>query len=377
MAGATRPRPGGAAVSPGERVLGWDLLRGLSAIAVAAYHLLLWQGLATVHPWGSYGVYLFFVLSGASLAYTYAPRLQAGSFSFRSFLWVRYVRLAPLYLALLLLVLPWKIHQEGWTAALAGELLLNASFLFGWYEPAARSMLVGGWSLGIEAVFYLLFPLFMAAALRPRWGLAAGVALLLVQALWIVATAGAESGYQANAVRYHHAPAFAGYFMGGCLLGLARLRGQQSRWPALPGASALVGVFAVMLALQPERQGDELLGWRGLLFAALCFGAVWLAGGLRMRRRSDRIATALGDATYGVYLLHPVLYFGLALVLLPRLGLPDPTAWPAAARAAFTMALLTGAFALAVLSERRLERPLREWSKRGRRRQSEAASISS
>ncbi|RYY87902.1 MAG: acyltransferase, partial [Comamonadaceae bacterium] len=52
-------------MKPGERVLGWDLLRGLSAVAVATYHLLSWQQVAAIHAWGSYGVYLFFVLSGA------------------------------------------------------------------------------------------------------------------------------------------------------------------------------------------------------------------------------------------------------------------------------------------------------------------------
>ena len=51
----------------GARVLGWDVLRGVCALAVASYHLLLWLDIAALHTFGSYGVYLFFVLSGASL----------------------------------------------------------------------------------------------------------------------------------------------------------------------------------------------------------------------------------------------------------------------------------------------------------------------
>jgi peptidoglycan/LPS O-acetylase OafA/YrhL len=50
------------------RVLGWDLLRGLCALTVASYHLLYWLGLAELPALGTYGVYLFIVLSGASLA---------------------------------------------------------------------------------------------------------------------------------------------------------------------------------------------------------------------------------------------------------------------------------------------------------------------
>lgn len=49
------------------RVLGWDVLRGMCAIAVA---LLTWQDIASVHTLGSYGVYLFF-----GLAWGLLPRL--------------------------------------------------------------------------------------------------------------------------------------------------------------------------------------------------------------------------------------------------------------------------------------------------------------
>src|SRR4051795_12448261 len=94
------------------RVLGWDVLRGFSAFAVALYHLLYWQGVVSVHTLGSYGVYLFFVLSGASLTYTYAGRLERKELSYLRFLWVRYIRLAPLFVVLIPLV-PWKVIGEG------------------------------------------------------------------------------------------------------------------------------------------------------------------------------------------------------------------------------------------------------------------------
>ena len=156
-------------MTPSDRVLGWDFLRGLCAAAVAVYHLLFWQKIAEVHTFGSYGVYLFFILSGASLAYTYGHRIEAGKFSFWSFLKTRYLRLAPLYLLLMLLVLPWKIKQVGATPELLMLYLCNASFLFGFYNPATHALLVGGWSLGIEAIFYLLFPLFMFACRTRLW----------------------------------------------------------------------------------------------------------------------------------------------------------------------------------------------------------------
>lgn len=347
-----------------ERVLGWDLLRGLSALAVALYHLLLWQEVTGLHSFGSYGVYLFFLLSGASLAYTYADRFRESRFALGPFLWVRYMRLAPLYLALMLAVLPWKVRAEGWTGDLARKLFLNAGFLFGFFDPAANAVLIGGWSLGIEAIYYLAFPLLMVVALRSQ---AAGLGLLAVllalQAFWIAWTVGSPSGYAANAVAYHQVPAFAAYFMGGCLIGLARRRASPRLAPALAMGGVLAGLVALWL-LNPVRAGDELLGWRGAACCAVCFGMTWLAGGVDVRHGNARVATSLGDATYGLYLMHPVVYFALAWVVVPRLGLSPPMQWSTPGRVLLAAGVIGVAYVLALLSEHYFERPLREWSKR-------------
>ena len=345
----------------GERVLGWDLLRGLCALAVASYHLLLWQDVAALHTLGSYGVYLFFVLSGASLAYTYQGKIATHDFSFRRFLWVRYLRLAPLYLALMVLVLPWKLLKEGLTGELAWTYLLNTTLLFGLYKPTTQAVLVGGWSLGIEVVYYLLFPLLMMSF---RWrGMAWAVfgGLLMLQVAWIAATIGQASGYTANAQAYHQVPAFAAYFMGGCLLGVARRKGAFKTLPQRIGLAGLVAGFAVLLAANPVQQGDELLGWRGVVLCSLCFALVYWAGHIRLTGLTARIAGTFGDATYGVYLLHPVIFFGLVFVVLPRLGIASPESWALPSRLVLLAAVLLAAFVLALLSEKYFEKPVRAW----------------
>jgi len=215
------PQPANRALSSAH-ILGWDFLRGLCALAVAAYHLMSWLEVAHWHSLGTHGVYIFFVLSGASLAYTYSPQINARSFDFPGFLFLRYFRLAPLFLLLVALSLPWKLHKDGFTLALITDVMLNATFLFGIYQPIQHSLLVGGWSLGIEVVFYMAFPLMLATLRRPVLAIGLFVCLLVVQASWIAATVGSPDGYEATLVAYHHAPAFAAYFFVGCIIGWRR-----------------------------------------------------------------------------------------------------------------------------------------------------------
>ena len=347
-----------------QRVLGWDLLRGLCAIAVSSYHLLYWQDVMQLHVFGSYGVYLFFTLSGASLAYTYSGRMAAGDFSFGKFLWVRYLRLAPLYLALMVVVLPWKLGKDGATAGLLAMYATNASFLFGFFDPLTHSVLVGGWSLGIEAIFYLLFPLLMVS-FKSRWlPWVTFFLLLALQTVWIYATVGTDAAaprWQA----YHQLPAFAAYFMGGCMIGVAHRRKLFADFrPGMRGVLMIACGFALTLAVNPEKGGQELVGWRGVLLTGWCFLLVHAASRLQLKRNFSSVARHLGDATYGLYLLHPVIFFGLTFIILPRLGLASPEHWSLAARLGLAAAVLLAAFALGLASERYFEQPLRGWSKR-------------
>lgn len=345
------------------RVLGWDVLRGLCALAVASYHLLYWQGLATLHTLGSYGVYLFFVLSGASLAYTYGDRLTDARAT-GAFLLTRWLRLAPLYLLLCVVFIGFLALRNGEVVdRLPLRLALNASFAFGLHDPTVWALLVGGWSLGIEFVYYLAFPLLAAALSRATWCAAIALALGVLQWVWVYRTAGSDAGYAASAVAYHQVPAFAAYFFGGCVIGHLRRTRFLALAPAA-GVAVWVATGALLLVLNPAQAGDELLGARGAALFGLCFAAVFASGHVSLSGRATRAAQWLGDITYGCYLLHPMLFWGFAWFVLPRLGIVEAEALPLAAR----WGVLAGVLALSCLgaaaSERWFESPLRRWGKR-------------
>ena len=380
FAGSATLQPAG---SP-DRVLGWDVLRGLCALGVALYHLLYWQDLASLNTVGSYGVYLFFVLSGASLAYNYSGRLS-GSRDAAAFLAVRWLRLAPLHIVLCLVVVAFLTMLNGQSIdRLPLRLLLNATFAFGVHDPTIWAMLIGGWSLGIEFVYYLVFPLLLPALPRRVWCALLAVALCLLQWSWIYRTVGSPAGYAASAVAYHQVPAFAAYFFGGCVIGHWR----RADFRALPGT---IGVLVwllmagLLLGLNPARAGDELLGARGATLFCACFAVVLVSGQVAVHARLAPVARWLGDITYGCYLLHPIFFFGFSWFLLPRLSTFPITSAPPAMRWAVLAAVLGLSCLTAAVSERWFEAPLRRWGKRVLRWQArrvaapyiDAASISS
>ena len=352
-----------AASAARERVLGWDLLRGLCALMVALYHLSYWQDLAALHALGSYGVYLFFVLSGASLAYNYSGRMRRRG-DYAAFLLTRWLRLAPLYLVLcLVFVVFLTIRNGAWVDQLPLRLLLNMSFAFGAHDPAIWALLIGGWSLGIEFIYYLAFPAVLATLSRVALWVALAAALCLLQWAWIYQTAGSDAGYAASAVAYHQVPAFMAYFFGGCVIGHWRhLR--DMRLPQSAGVLAWLLTPALLIALNPAVQGDELLGARGALLFCTCFVVVWISGHAVMAQRLAPVARWLGDITYGCYLLHPLFFFGLAWFVLPRFGVADIAQTPAAFRLALLAAVLALSCVTAAASERWFEAPLRRWGKR-------------
>lgn len=160
-----------------------DVLRGLSMVFVLLNHvnmrlflakLSYWQGLPEVlHDalaWnGQNGVQIFFVLSGYLITSTSLRRWGTlSSIRVREFYALRFARIAPLLLVLLAVLS--ALHFFGTPGFVVGQktgglgraLLAALTFHINWLE-AQRGYLPGSWdilwSLSVEEVFYLGFPL--------------------------------------------------------------------------------------------------------------------------------------------------------------------------------------------------------------------------
>lgn len=294
------------AVEKKPTLMGLHLVRGLCAIAVMLYHYLHESGVGTFHAAGTYGVYIFFVLSGYALTYVYDGEKLEGR-KLYDFFEARVYRIVPLYF----LVATYQLYMLRGAPAIWEKYLLNITMMFGLATPGATSIVAGGWSIGIEAVFYLLFPVLLA--IKPiRALMAVLIAAVIVNQVTVRASYSDPAMSKNQWAFYTQAPTFLVYFIGGICL--ARLRPQVLAWSerrpeslkiAAPALLILLcALVAVPVVLNIPR-ASLLAGPIAVIMIAGCF-AVIAVGSITLIPNGpfSRAAAYMGDISYSLYLLH-------------------------------------------------------------------------
>lgn len=148
-----------------SRLESLDWLRGLVALSIMLYHFGGRNDAATaLGKLGIYGVSIFFILSGLSMAIAYDKYIK----DFRSsanFFVRRLFRIWPLlWLAVIFVTVQAYLVGKPYSSSI---ILLNLSTLFGFVAPA-RYINMGAWSIGNEMVYYAFTPVFIAAYHRRK-----------------------------------------------------------------------------------------------------------------------------------------------------------------------------------------------------------------
>jgi exopolysaccharide production protein ExoZ len=333
-------------------LLSVQILRAVAALAVAAHHVQLdfatRMGLPAALPdlnLGAAGVDVFFVISGFVMVYA-SESLFDRTDGPRRFWTRRLIRIVPLYWAVTSLYLVLTVLLPDMAASRYSPELIAASYLFYPYPRADGIMqpVAGlGWTLNYEMFFYLVFGL--SLALRRAAAVAAvGGALVLATLLgWAAGPLPGALGFWSDPIILE--------FVFGMLLALALRAG----WRLKPATAVFLmgaGLLALALAL-PMRMVTGLprgLAW-GIPVAIFVAGAV-LGDFKRFESALARSLSAIGDASYSLYLLHPfVIRFFRELW---SHGLIDAAAWPWT----YAALVIAGAIAAALVSYRLFERPV-------------------
>lgn len=354
-----------------DRNSGLDALRGLAIFLVILHHLALPFRLPLrdgalaemLHPRvigmlshnGYLAVYVFFVLSGFLIARRAIERYgDLSRIQWRAFYRQRFARIAPLLLALLIVlsalhalgVPGYVIDKNGQSL---GRALVAAVFLhINWYEgqvgwlPASWDVL---WSLSIEELFYLAFPL--ACLWLPRRGLMLALLLLLSSLPITRGLADGNDIWQEKA----YLPAMSA-IAGGVLAAMLA----QSWHFSLGFARALVACGTLAFAIQLWAPGElwRALGHGSILYIALA--AILLVLGLhRVRwRAAPRWLTRMGRLSYELYLTH--MFVVLSIVAAYKAAGLDGYWGVLAYPPAVALCVL-----LAIAVERWISRPAAAW----------------
>jgi peptidoglycan/LPS O-acetylase OafA/YrhL len=143
-----------------------DGLRGLAVLLVLAFHLHLVPG-------GSFGVDVFFVLSGFLITSLLVEEWRRrGSISLKRFYLRRGLRLLPAFLTLLLLGFLYTLVFRATDEAdgFRKEMVVAVCYLTNWPALHHNAMATLGhtWSLSVEEQFYLIWPMLLYGMLRAR-----------------------------------------------------------------------------------------------------------------------------------------------------------------------------------------------------------------
>jgi peptidoglycan/LPS O-acetylase OafA/YrhL len=359
----------------GGHIPALDAIRGLAILMVMVYHFFdvrdITHNESMAAPgqilWGqgSFGVDLFFVLSGYLITGILADTKSASRY-FRNFYIRRSLRIFPLYWGVLFATF-WLLPLMGFhpysdTAQHQAWLWLYGTNFF---QALQDSWPLSGfnhfWSLAVEEHFYLVWPLVIfwcnrrSAMFVSLACIVGAIALRLGLTLW--------GGFAANAPAvYALTPCRMDALALGALLALA-VRGPGGVRAVLPwayGAGAVGGVLLLAnlaLAKRLEPWGPWMQGavalrstLYSLVFGAMLIWAVITApGSVAGRFWSSRILRFFGKYSYALYVFHYMLR-PLFLALFPLEQLTRVLGSATLGWLALVLLSSTGTIAVALLS---------------------------
>ena len=377
-------------------------IRFIAAAWVLLYHLqgplnqlgLLFAGFADVLRVGRLGVDLFFALSGFILAHTYLRRLgpalsNRGSLDFW---WLRLARIYPVHLVMLVVAGVAVVAQAAVTGEAADrdwlnpvDFIKNLLLVQEWGPDPQRGWNFVAWSLSMEWLAYLIFPLLVLLL----WKMHRQISTRLLMVAWVVVLLPLVIYGLSTSDPYYTDNWGSTYrilteFTAGAITYLIVLRLLPDRaadsepTPRVERAATTLSVVLPLLVIAgaiflgqwgPAQAGEIDLGgdveplppYFHLLLVPLLIA--WI-GALALSRRglarflSTKTLVLGGFISYSLYMTH-LVWFGLWRAALRAVGIDGGILYAIA-----VIGLVAGALAIAWLMWRYVEEPARELLRR-------------
>ena len=319
---------------------------------------------------GPIAVSYFYALSGFIMAIAYYRPNSPENFNRWKYWLARFARIYPVYLVALLLVFFANYRQTGNATENATEnavtqLLLNLSMLQAWVPTYPLSLNSPGWSLSVEAFFYLCLPLLLWIIYRGGLKILMGFSVVLwfaTQLLHIYYLNSAD--YRPlNALHdfiYYNPLMHLNTFLAGLMVGIVFYTKLMHKPPHRYNTVLLLSTMAVIVLLLILRPRFDL--WfslqidytNGLIAPLFLLFIVLLARsqGLISTLLAAPSLVLLGEASYSLYILQRPVYGLYHNYFAKHLAVSE--LW----HFYFYLLLL---IALSIASYKLFETPLRQW----------------
>ena len=296
-------------------------LSGIAASAVVLFHLSILADIRV--PTGFYfierdfgaGPFLFFVLSAFSLMYSTEHTMHRPDWA-REYLVKRFFRIAPLFYSVLALMVALMVrHAIMSNSALpaVSTVFLNITFLFGFFPELEVSLVQAGWTIGVEMIFYVLFPVLLMAIRTRKEALIFFLATVVISYVSRVELhafymeAGAQSKWDWGGFAF--LPNL--YFFAAGILAYRFEQAQKKSGKPLHASIPWFAVLSMALLLHFQPGGTPVsLGAFSSIIMALGFAALCVWQSVRPNRWfANRFFEYLGERSFSVYLLHPLVIY--------------------------------------------------------------------
>jgi peptidoglycan/LPS O-acetylase OafA/YrhL len=297
-----------------KRLYNLDYLRGLAAFGIMIYHYFIWtSGGFTSESFmgrlGVYGVSIFYILSGLTLFHVYFEKMEFSKKGIISFFKKRIFRIFPLlWLVTILSIFLSKKTPNHY------DLFLNLTGLFGFIQWE-KYFSVGVWSIGNELVFYVLFPffIFFTKRYKPIMFLIfiLFLGLYLYFAFYVLKS---DLKLSEQWKDYVNPLNQAFLFLSGFLVGYFLNNIKVNNLILLGFIFIGLGLFVFFPA-----SGDVInivTGPKRLIFTFSCLliSVGFYKITFQLPRLIHRPLTIMGESSYSIYLLHPLVWIVIGFV---------------------------------------------------------------
>ena len=343
-----------------------DFLRGVAIFSVLLLHFsltyrLVESPLAALFPakWvaaavdnGNYGVTMFFVISGFLITSNNLVRYrELRDVNLRQFYAFRFARIIPPLLLALLIIVPLGVlgvpsfsnTDGGHTLPASFFLIATLSVLTFWHNVLMQQVgwfnycLNIYWSLSVEEVFYLTFPLASRFLRRNRLIVTLCCVLIVVAPWYRASHLDDEVSFECGYLACFDAIAI------GCLVALLNRRVALGRGVGL--ALRVVASALLIVTYFMGIDGHEVFGFT---VVALCTGVLLLqafdAREEKPRSLPVRLVCAMGRQSYELYLFHGIVLAAMRNVV-PKGTLPYAAKLPVFVLFVLATALLAAGIA--------------------------------